>query len=410
MPAHTRCRICASPLPAPFLDFGVMPLANAFLTSLEESRNEVSYPLAVTACLSCGLVQLTYVVPADRLYRRYPYVSSTSSTVRRYAEDLASRLVAQYHLEASHLVVEIGSNDGLVLKAFQHEGVRVSGVEPAQNLTEVARAHGVPTVPEFFNRQTASHLAHQEGKASLLLGRHVFAHIDDLHDFFEAVQELLAPEGVLVMEVPYLGELIGQLEFDTIYHEHLSYLSLEPVETLSNHHGFRLIDAERVPLHGGSVLLTIQRSNTGRLPTKRLQEMLLEEQRQRLTDPVTLKTFAHRVGGWKQQWEALIERLHQAGAHLVGYGAAAKANTLLNFCPEVAQRLSGILDRNPHKQGLYTPGTHLPVINPEAWTGNGATHMLILAWNFKDEIISQMEPFARRGGHFVIPIPQPQVI
>jgi novobiocin biosynthesis protein NovU/D-mycarose 3-C-methyltransferase len=387
-----------------------MPLANAFLTSLTECSNEASLPLAVAACPNCQLVQLTYVVPAQQLYRRYPYVSSTSPTVRRYAQDLASRLVTQYRLDSSGLVVELGSNDGLVLKAFQGQGVRVLGVEPARNLARIARANGVTTLSEFFNHSTAARLVQEKGQASILLGRHVFAHIDDLHDFFRGVHELLTPEGAVLIEVPYLGNLIRQLEFDTIYHEHLSYFSLEPVQILCERHGFRLIDVEEVPLHGGSILLTLQRASTGKTPTGRVKEALLREHHQPLANPVTLREFARRVEEWKQRFETLIEKLDRQGARFIGYGAAAKANTLLNLCPEVAKRLAGILDRNPHKQGLYTPGTHLPVINPDGFNPDGITHMLILAWNFKEEIIAQWQPFAKRGGRFVVPIPEPQVI
>lgn len=410
MPAHTLCRICETPLPAPFLDLGAMPPANDFLSSEAEFAGEETFPLAVTGCPSCRLVQLTYVVPPERLYRDYPYVSSTSEAVRRYADELAARLTERYRLGPSDLVVELGSNDGLLLAAFQRRGVRVHGVEPAKNLAAMAQAKGVPTLTEFFAPSSAGRVAEEAGKASLLIGRHVFAHLDRLHDFFDGVLGLLAPEGSLLIEVPYLGNLIDELEFDTLYHEHLSYISLEPLLRLCRRHGFFLADVERVWLHGGSVLLTIRRSGNGGSPSPRVEEMLGEELRRRLGRPETLQQFAGRVAVWKQRFEGLIEQLVREGAHLVGYGAAAKANTLLNFCPTAAGALSCILDRSPHKQGLYTPGTHLPVVSPEKWNADGATHMVVLAWNFKEEIMAQMRPFAERGGRFVIPIPEPQIL
>ena len=410
MPLHNRCRICKTALPEPFLDLGTMPLANAFLSTEREFAQEASYPLSVASCSSCGLVQLTYVVDAEQLFRRYRYVSSTSETVRRYAGELAEELVRGYRWGPSDLVVELGSNDGLVLKEFQGRGVRVLGVEPARNVAAIARSQGVPTVDEFFCDRTAESLLKEWGSASAILGRHVFAHIDDLHDFFQGVSKLLAPEGVLLIEVPYLGNLIAKMQFDTIYHEHLSYVSLKPVLTLCEPFGFQLVDVQPVALHGGSILLTIRRKDMGLATHSRLEQMLKEEEERRLTDPQNLKAFASRVFQWREGFVQWIDQMIRSGAHLVGFGAAAKANTLLNFCPTVAQALSCILDRSCHKHGLYTPGTHRRVVDPERWATNGATHMLVLAWNFKEEIMAQMQPFARGGGRFIIPIPHPEVV
>lgn len=387
-----------------------MPLANAFLRSPQEFSSEPSYPLAVSLCSVCGLVQLTYVVPAEAMYRHYPYVSSTSESVRRYASQLARRVASSLCLTGADTVVELGSNDGLVLRAFQHQGVRVLGVEPAHNLAEEARRNGVPTVSEFFNSATVTDLLSSCGRASVLLGRHVFAHIDDLHDFFRAADRLLTPEGVLLIEVPSLKELLRHLEFDTLYHEHLSYLSLKPVSLLAKRHGFELADVEPVPLHGGSLLFWIRRVRKGAKPTERLEALLQEERQLGLEKAETWRQFARRVAQWKESFEQFMEDLSKAGARWIGYGAAAKANTLLNFCPSAAKRLTAVLDQNPLKQGTFTPGTHLPVWPTDAWRQDGVSHMLILAWNFKEEIIAQMQPFARQGGRFAIPIPQPELV
>jgi novobiocin biosynthesis protein NovU/D-mycarose 3-C-methyltransferase len=406
--AHLHCRVCGTALPPPFLDLGAMPLANAFLESPAAFASERAYPLAVRGCHTCGLVQLDHVVPAEILYRDYIYVSSTSEAVRRHAEELAERSARTYGWRERHLLVEIASNDGTVLKAFQKHGVRVLGVEPARNIAAVAVADGVPTVAEFFSGATALELRARHGAAAGILARHVFAHIDDVHDFLDGVAHLLAPDGVLMIEVPYLGDLLEGLEFDTIYHEHLSYVALAPVEQLCARHGLSVVDIEPVDLHGGSVIFHIARA--ARPPSDRVARWRDEERRRRVTDPASWDAFATAVRGWREEFGRRVTALAGPGARIVGYGAAAKANTLLNYCPEVAEALLCILDRSPYKHGRYTPGTHLRVEPVEALDGMGATHLLILAWNFQAEIIRQMRPFAARGGRFIVPLPTPCVL
>ena len=410
MARHTRCRVCATALPPPFLDLGRMPLANSFLRSPDEFRKEPAYPLAVAGCAECGLVQLNYVVPAEQLYREYIYVSSTSEAVRAHAEALATRLTRRYGLGPTHLVVEVASNDGTVLKAFRGQGLRVLGIEPARNIAAAAEREGVPTVPEFFNSAAAAGLSDRHGEAAAIVGRHVFAHVDDVHDFLQGADALLSKNGVLLIEVPYLGDLIANLEFDTIYHEHLSYFSLRPVMRLFEACGFRLVDVERVELHGGSVLLYAARAHAARGPSDAVEELLREEQRRGLGTAEVWNRFADRVRTWKTRTEEFMGDLRRSGADIIGYGAAAKANTLLNYCPAVAGVLRCILDLSPLKHGRYTPGAHIPVEPVERWRSDSATHLLILAWNFKDEIVRQMRPFAERGGRFIVPVPEPQIL
>ena len=409
MPAHTHCRICRTPLPAPFFDLGEMPLANSFLTSPGQFAGEDRYPLAVAACPDCGFVQLDYVVPAEQLYRDYIYVSSTSDGVRLHADHLARGLIQQYGWTPSDLVLEVASNDGTVLKAFKNRNVKVLGVEPARNIAGIAEREGIPTVPEFFNLQTAQSVRAQHGPAKLILGRHVFAHVDDVHGFIEGVDALLDRDGVLVIEVPYLGDFLEKLEFDTIYHEHLSYVSLLPMQRLCADHGFELVDVDRASLHGGVIVLHMRRRGVG-TPSARLTQMLDAERRARLSSPETLSAFVTGVEQWKREFERLIGQLSSSGATLIGYGAAAKGNTLLNYCPTVAAALTVILDRSPHKQGKYTPGTHRLVEPVDRWRASGAQYMVILAWNFADEIMRQMKPFEDAGGRFIVPIPAPQVV
>ncbi len=407
---HTRCRICDRALPEPFLNLGVTPLANSFLSSPDDFPRERFYPLAVTNCPACGLVQLTYVVAPQELYRNYIYTSSTSDAVRAYAVQLASHWTNKLQLNETHQVVELGSNDGTVLKAFRNHGVRVLGVEPARNIAKIAVGEGIPTVNEFFNTRTALSISKEYGKASVILGRHVFAHLNDFHNFFKGVQHLLHPEGYLLIEVPYLGDLVEKLEFDTIYHEHLSYIALKPVEKLCQMHGFSLIDAERVSLHGGSILLTIRRGESLR-HTERLDAMISNEEKGKLCERKELERFAAKIFRWKSAFESFINRLGEEKKTLIGYGAAAKANTLLNFVPRQATALKYILDKSPHKQGLYAPGTHLPVVPVERWREEkNGTYMLILAWNFQEEIRQQLKDFSEEGGRFVIPIPEPALL
>ena len=409
MPAHTHCRICKSPLPAPFFDLGDMPLANSFLASPAEFAGEESFPLAVAACTRCGLVQLDFVVPAERLYRDYIYVSSTSEGVTAHADVLSESLITQYGWKPTDLVIEVASNDGTVLKAFKRRNVRVLGVEPARNIAAIAEREGVPTIAEFFDPATARTVLAEHGQAAGILGRHVFAHVDDVHSFFDGIDACLAPDGVFVIEVPYLGDFLEKLEFDTIYHEHLSYVSLEPMARLCEMHGFELVDVERGSLHGGVIILHMRRAGVGQ-PSERLQRMLETERHLRLSHPATLGAFVRGVTDWKATFETLIEGLVRSGATLIGYGAAAKANTLLNYCPDVARSLKLILDRSPHKHGRYTPGTHILVEPAERWNAAGATHMVVLAWNFQQEIMRQMKAFEDRGGRFIVPIPKPRVI
>jgi SAM-dependent methyltransferase len=389
----------------------MMPLANSFLTTPAEFDSEATYPLAVAGCPACGLVQLNYVVPAEQLYRDYIYVSSTSDGVRAHAGYLAETLIAQYGWTPSDLVVEVASNDGTVLQAFKQRDVRVLGVEPARNIAAIANASGIPTIAEFFNLASAGTVLRDHGRAAAILGRHVFAHVDDVHEFLEATKACLADDGVFLIEVPYLGDFLAKLEFDTIYHEHLSYISLGAMEHLCREHDMALLDVEPIALHGGSVVIHMRRRALGATPSQRLAGMLQKERESAMTSPSRLEKFAADVRNWKARFEALIEKLQRDGATLVGYGAAAKANTLMCYSPEAARSLRYVLDRSPHKQGRYTPGTHLRVEPVDYWAnGPMPTHMVLLAWNFKDEIMAQMKPFADRGGSFVVPIPEPHVV
>jgi novobiocin biosynthesis protein NovU/D-mycarose 3-C-methyltransferase len=405
MPKHTHCRICDTELGEPFLDFGDFPLANSFLDSPDEFDDEEAFPLAVCSCPDCGYMQLDFVVPPEILYRDYIYVSGTSETVRRHADDLADKFGGE-----GRFVVEIASNDGTVLKAFQKQGARVLGIEPALNIAEMAEAAGISTVPEFFDAATAAEVAAEYGRADVMIARHVFAHVDDSRDFLTGVRNLLADDGTMWIEVPYVGELLEHNEFDTIYHEHLSYVAVGPVARLCEDLDLKVVDVEPISLHGGSILIGIQHAATDTEPSERLREFLQTEECEGYCDPERHRKFADEVRSWKAQFEDFVKGLRDDGAKLVGYGAAAKANTLLCWCPDVAAELEVIFDRSPLKSDKYTPGTHIPVRPPDEWPDYEATHMVILAWNFAEEIRRQMRPFGEAGGEFVVPIPEPKTL
>ena len=409
MSAHTHCRVCKNALPEPFFDLGMMPLANAFLSSKTECQNEKSFPLAVSACELCGLAQLNYVVPAEQLYRNYIYVSSTSEAVRVHVQALANMLMERCGLGVNDLVLEVASNDGTALREFQKLGMRVLGVEPARNIAAVANENGVNTVAEFFNASTAQDLVESHGRVSAILARHVFAHVDDVHDFLNGIQEVLAKEGVFVIEVPYWGDLVDNVEFDTIYHEHLSYFSLGSLSELCDRHDLRIVDIERIGLHGGSVLVFVKHRESTTTVSDRVHALNEVESKKSYSSLESLARFTKAVMEWRVQFEDIVKEASQEGTALIGYGAAAKGNTLLNFCPDVARVLTGVLDRSPHKQGHFTPGTHLPVMPVEMLRQQDVSHMVILAWNFREEIMRQMQSFSDNGGRFIIPLPEPNI-
>lgn len=386
-----------------------MPLANEFLDSPDAPPQE-TFPLSVTRCNSCSLWQLDRVIPADRLYRHYIYLSSISSTVGHHARRLAAELIPRYGLDKQSLVVEIASNDGTVLQAFRDQGISVLGIEPARNIAQLARAKGIETCDEFFALPLARELRSQGRQARLILARHVCAHVDGITEFLRGVNELLAPEGVFVAEFPYLGDLIENLEFDTIYHEHLSYFSLASFGEACARAGLEIFDVEPIRLHGGSVLIHAVKQGSRRAKSERFGKLREEENFNGLNQSQTLSQFVCRLQEWRKEIVAYMADLMSRGVRLAGYGAAAKANTLLNYVPEVAASLSCIYDLNPWKQGKWTPGTRLPVKPPDDLQKFRPSHILILAWNFQNEIRNQLADFERAGGKFIVPFPHPRIL
>ena len=404
------CRICRNTQTTKFLRLGPTPLANSFLRPEQLDEPEPRFPLDVVFCEQCGLVQLDHVVPPEIMFRNYIYVSSTSQTMPAHFAAYADEIVARFLESPRDLVLEIGSNDGCLLRAFQKHQVRALGIEPAANLAAMANAAGIATVNDFFCERSAREICGREGAAKVIIGNNVLAHIGDLHDLAAGLDALLCPDGVAVFEVPYLIDLLRKDEFDTIYHEHLSYFALRPLQRLFASRGMQIFDVKRLPVHGGSVRVYVGRVGAGREVLPPVAELLLLEKSERLDSLATYEAFARRVEKMKQELTALLRELKAAGARIAGYGAPAKGNTLLNHFEIGKDVLDFIVDRSPYKQGMCTPGKHIPVVGVERLLVEQPDYVLRLAWNFADEILEQQREYANRGGKFILPIPQPTIL
>jgi len=407
---RSDCRICGHDLPAPFLSLGPTPLANRFLRRLEEAATEPSFPLDVSLCGECGLVQLLDVIDPEVLFRDYIYVSGTSTTMSAHLQAYAREVTARLQLGPDDLVVELASNDGTLLQYFREAGIRTLGVEPARNIATIARDRGIETVEDFFGSGVARRLRDTRGPAQAVLANNVLAHVDDPLDFLRGAATLLAPDGLVVLEVPSLAELVARLEYDTIYHEHLSYFSITSMCRLCEAAGLRVVQVDRVAVHGGSlrVYATHRDGEQGHAPEVGAQAAA--EVAADLTSAHRFATFASEVQAHRDSLRTLLQDLASGGSTLAAYGAPAKGNTLLNYCQLDAQLLPFTVDRSPLKVGTWTPGMHLPVravadldlVRPE--------YILILAWNVAEEIMGQLPEHRQRGGRFILPIPHPRIV
>jgi SAM-dependent methyltransferase len=406
----TRCRVCDANDWQDVVSFGPVPLANGFLEPAESYDDEPYYPLGVLSCRSCRLMSVTHVVDPEVLYRTYPYVTSDSETITRHMQYVARSCRERFGLTADSFVVELGSNTGAQLRAFADAGLRTLGVDPARNLAAIANARGVETLPEFFSADTARHISRTYGAASLILGRHVFAHIDDLTGVLHGVRELLAPGGVFAVEVPYAGDLVEKNAFDTIYHEHLSYFTIRSLAALFDRHGMRVFDVERMPVHGGSIFVSVSHGD-GPWPVRpSVGEFLAGESAANLYDDAAYRTFAGNVRQLTEDLTALVRRLRGEGKRIAGYGASAKGNTILNVAGIGRADLEFCSDTTELKQGKVLPGTHVPVCSPQEAERRAPDLYLLLAWNYAEEIIRREVKFLQDGGRFIIPIPTPSVI
>lgn len=394
----------------PVLALGPQPLANAFLRSPDEFRSEASYPLDLHFCAVCSLVQLVDVIDPELLFRDYIYVTGTSDTMRAHNAAYARSLVASLGLGRDDLVVEIASNDGSLLRCFKQHGVRTLGVEPAANLVVMARAGGIESVERFFTADAARELRGERGPARAVVANNVLAHVDDTLDFLRGCRELLADDGLLVFEVPYLRDLLDRLEYDTVYHEHLCYFSVTALRRLCETAGLAIARVEQVPVHGGSLRVWAGSDRTYPAHADDVQALVEAERAGGLGDVARFERFAGEVARSREALRGLIEELHRGGRTVAGYGAPAKGNTLLNYCGIDRRLLPFTVDKNPLKVGTYTPGTHIPVRPVSALLERRPEYVLILAWNFADEIMQQQREYRAGGGRFIIPLPEPRVV
>jgi SAM-dependent methyltransferase len=393
------------------LSLGEMPLANALLTETHRGEPEPRYPLELVFAPESALLQLTLSVPPEQLFREYVYFSSFSNGMLESANVLVQRLARERRLGPDSLALEVASNDGYLLQYYRQLGVPVLGIEPAANIARVAMAErGIPTRTEFFGLATARRLVAEGVRADVVHANNVLAHVPDLNGFVEGLRLVLKYDGVGVIEVPYVRDMVDRCEFDTIYHEHLSYFSLTSLHRLFARHALDIIDVERIPLHGGSLRVFVAPTRPGRASASIVRALLEEEMTWGVDDPAVYLDFAGRVERLRRELRVLVGRLKAEGKRLAGYGAAAKGAMLLNYCGIGAETLDYVVDRSTVKQGRYMPGVHLCIEAPARLLVDRPDYVLLLAWNFADEILEQQAEYRRGGGRFVIPVPTPRVV
>ncbi|MCC6604343.1 MAG: methyltransferase domain-containing protein [Anaerolineae bacterium] len=409
--SKATCRFCGSNLKHTFVDLGMSPLCESYLSMDQLNQMEPFYPLYVYVCDQCYLVQLEEYVTPEHIFTEYAYFSSYATSWLEHVKKYTHQMIDRFKLDKNSFVVEVASNDGYLLQYFVEKGVPVLGIEPALNVAKAAEAIGVPTLTEFFGVECATKLAAAGKQADLIAGNNVLAQVPDLNDFVAGLKILLKPQGVITIEFPHLMRLMEENQFDTIYHEHFSYFSLITAEKIFAGHGMTLFDVEELPTHGGSLRIYGRHADDTSKPiTDRLIALHDREMAAGFTDMSCYANFAEQV---KETKRKLLEFLIQAkrdGKTVVGYGAPGKGNTLLNYCGIRTDFLDFTVDRNPYKQGKFLPGTRIPIFHPDRIAEVQPDYVFILPWNFKDEIMKQMAFIREWGGQFVVPIPEVQVI
>jgi SAM-dependent methyltransferase len=399
------CRACGGTNFFPVLDLGVTPLANSIVPATDTPQQR--FPLRVVGCHGCSLVQLTDLVPPERLFRTYTYFSSNSDEMVAHARTLVTRLVRDRQLGTTARVFEIASNDGYLLQHYVAAGVPVLGIEPATNIAEVARSRGIDTVSEFFSESLAVALAAEGRTADVIHANNVMAHVPDIRGFVAGLRHVLKPDGVAVIEVPYVRDLVEHCEFDTVYHEHVFYFSLTALVRLCAAEQLTVTDVQRLHIHGGSLRLFITHGGT---PAPCVQTLLDEEQSLGIVSPEYYATFAERVDALRDTVVTLLRHLKAGGATVAAYGAAAKGSTLLNYFGIDGNTLDFVADRSIHKQGHYMPGVGVPIVDAQELSKRGPDYTLLLVWNFANEVLRQQAAYRRGGGRFIVPVPHVQVL
>jgi SAM-dependent methyltransferase len=406
-----QCRFCGSELRDEFVDLGMSPLCQTHITPEQLNSMEPFYPLRAYVCRECLLVQLEEFVAPAEIFTEYAYFSSYSDSWVEHARRYCLTMQERFGIDATSSVMEIASNDGYLLQHFAASGVQVLGIEPAENVAKVARERGVRSVSRFFGRATAAQIKEEFGAPDLLLGNNVLAHVPDINDFVGGMALLLKPSGIITMEFPHLMQLMELNQFDTIYHEHFSYLSFGTVQKIFAHHGLTLFDVEELPTHGGSLRIYARHDADASKPAgPRVAELLALEKAKGYDRLERYTSFQEQVRATKRALLEFLIEARAAGKRIVGYGAPGKGNTLLNYCGIRTDFLDFTVDRNPYKQGKYTPGTHIPILPPEQLMQARPDYVLILPWNLKEEITASLAGIRAWGGRFVIPIPRVEVL
>jgi SAM-dependent methyltransferase len=404
-----RCRSCGAKLVTTFVDLGTSPLANAFLRSAHEQARESFYPLHAFVCDRCFLVQLAAVVTPEEIFTDYIYFSSFSDTWLNHCSRYVDMIVPRLDLSREARIVEIASNDGALLGFFRRRGFQILGVEPAANVARAAIKNGIPTEIAFFGKNTAARIRGTFA-ADLIIANNVLAHVPDLNDFLAGLKLLLSPNGTITIEFPHVARLISERQFDTIYHEHLSYFSLLAAEPALARHGLAVFDVETLAVHGGSLRLYVCHRENGRQAETGLVSVRAAERTAGLDRLETYRNFASAPAAVRSEVLEFLTEARRAGKRVVGYAAAAKGNTLLNYCGIGGSLIEYVVDRSPHKQGLLLPGSHLLVHAPARVFETKPDYLFILAWNLREEVLNTMAKIRTWGGHFVVPIPRLEIV
>lgn len=402
------CRSCKTPIKELIVSLGKTPLANSLLGKDQIKKEEPFFPLDLYLCTNCSLVQIKQTVSSDVLFKDYCYFSSYSDTMLQYAQNISQKMIKKMNLGEGSLVVELASNDGYLLQYYLSNNVPVLGIDPAENIAKVARKKGVNTIADFFSKDLAQELAAKGKFADVIHANNVLAHVPNLNDFAQGIKTILKPEGLAVIEVPYLVDMIEKNEFDTIYHEHIFYFSLLALDNLFTRAGLKIVDLERLPIHGGSLRLFVSHPSAQQSPN--VQELLDFENAIDVSSIDYYKEFSDNINKNKNLLVSLLNDLKSTGKTIAAYGASAKGSTLLNVFGINEKFLDFVVDRSKEKQGYYTPGSQLPIYAPEELLERMPDYVLLLTWNFKEEILKQQSAYRAKGGKFIIPVPSPEIM
>ncbi len=406
-----KCRICSGKDLTDYLDLGNMPLVNSYVKSEQLHKDDQRFPLKIKFCNDCSLSQLSIVVNPEIMYKNYFYRSSVSKTFTNHCFDFAKQAVENFKLSQNDLVVDIASNDGCALGEFKKFGVKILGIDPAENLAKIANEKGILTLPKFWNEETAKEVLEKYGEASLINASNVFAHVHDLDSFLRGTNYLLKGSGVFTIEVPYMLNFVNKTEFDTTYHEHLSYFLVKPLTVLFKKHNLEIFNIEKFTIHGGSMRVYAKKEDNKAIKINKdsIKWLLELEQDLGLHDIKTYLDFSKDVEKIKSDLSGLLIKLKQQGKTIAAYGASAKGTVLLNYCGVGKDLINYVVDDTPEKQGTYTPGQHIPIVNSSMLSKEKPDYLLLLAWNFAEELMNKTQDYQKAGGKYIVPIPSVRI-